>query len=98
MIKPADKAYFESRNGAKVKEIEKRIEEEINAAIERGQFECRVCPFTQMLQEVKNRIEEDLTKLGYKVKIENSDAKYKYAPSDQRPWYDVIVINWNKEE
>lgn len=30
MIKPADKAYFESRNGAKVKEIEKRIEEEIN--------------------------------------------------------------------
>ena len=40
MIKTANVAYFESLNGAKVKEIEERIEEEINAAIERGQFEC----------------------------------------------------------
>ena len=97
MIKPADKAYFESKNGAKVKEIEKHIEEEINAAIERGQFECRVCPFVTMSQEVKARIIEDLTKLGYKVEIEDNDTKYKNAPCDQRPWYDDIIISWNKE-
>ena len=97
MIKSADKAYFESLNGAKVKEIEERIEKEINDATERGQFECVVCPFTQMSQEVKNRIKEDLTKLGYKVEIEDNDTKYKNAPCDQRPWYDGITINWNKD-
>lgn len=97
MIKSADKAYFESLNGAKVKEIEEKIEEEINDAIERGQFECVVCPFTQMSPEVKNRIKEDLTKLGYKVEIEDNDVKYKNAPCDQRPWYDDITINWNKD-
>lgn len=97
MIKPANKAYFESKNGAKVKEIEERIEEEINAAIERGQFECKVCPFTPMSSEIKDRIKADLTKLGYKVEIEDNATKYKNAPSDQRPWYDDIIINWNKE-
>lgn len=97
MIKSADKAYFESLNGAKVKKIENEIEKGINEAIEKGQYKCRVCPFTTMSQEVKARIIEDLTKLGYKVKIEDNDTKYKDAPEDQRPWYDDIIINWSKE-
>ena len=98
MIKTANVAYFESLNGAKVKEIEERIEEEINAAIERGQFECVVCPFAPMSPEIKDTIKADLTKLGYKVEIEDNDVKYKNAPCDQRPWYDDITINWNKEK
>jgi len=98
MIKTANIAYFESTNLAKVKEIEERIEKGINEAIEKGRFECTVCPFTQMSQEVKNRIKEDLTNLGYKVEIEDNDVKYKNAPCDQRPWYDNITINWNKEK
>lgn len=97
MIKPANVAYFESANLAKVKEIEERIEKGINEAIEKGEFECTVCPFAQMSPEVKDRIKEDLTKLGYKVEIEDNDVKYKNAPCDQRPWYDDIIINWNKE-
>ena len=51
-----------------------------------------------MSQEVKARIIEDLTKLGYKIEIEDNDTKYKNAPCDQRPWYDDITINWNKEK
>lgn len=98
MIKTASTSYFESLNGAKVKEIEERIEKGINEAIEQGRFKCVVCPFTQMSQEIKARITEDLTKLGYKVSIEDNDTKYKNAPSDQRPWYDNITIDWNKEE
>ena len=94
----AQKAYFESLNGAKVKEIEERIETEINEAIGKGQFECTVCPFTPMSQEIKARIKEDLTNLGYKVEIEDNGTKYKNAPCDQRPWYDDITINWNKEK
>lgn len=97
MIKSANVAYFESTNLAKVKEIENEIEKGINEAIEKGQYKCRVCPFTQMSKEVKARIIEDLTKLGYKVEIEDNDIKYKNAPCDQRPWYDDIIINWNKE-
>lgn len=96
MIKTAGTAYFESVNLAKVKEIEKEIEKGINEAIERGQFECTVCPYQQMISEIKKRITEDLTKLGYKVEIEDNDTKYKNVPCDQRPWYDDIIINWNK--
>ena len=96
MIKTASTAYFESVNLAKVNEIEKEIERGINEAIERGQFECVVCPYQQMSQEIKKRITEDLTKLGYKVEIEDNDTKYGDAPCDQRPWYDDITINWNK--
>lgn len=96
MIKTASTAYFESVNLAKVKEIEKEIKKGINEAIERGQFECTICPYQQMSQEIKERIIEDLTKLGYKVEIEDNDIKYGNAPCDQRPWYDDITINWNK--
>ena len=98
MIKTANVAYFESTNLAKVNEIENEIEKGINEAIEKGRYECRVCPFQSMSPEVKARIIEDLTKLGYKVEIEDNDTKYKNAPCDQRPWYDDITINWNKEK
>lgn len=97
MIISADKAYFESLNGKKIKEIEERIEKGILLAIEQGLFECVVCPFTQMSKEVKDRIKEDLTKLGYKVEIKDNDTKYENVPCDQRPWYDDITVNWNKE-
>lgn len=97
MIKSAAVAYFESLNGAKIKEVKERIEKAIYLAIEQGRFECVVCPFTQMSQEVKDRIKEDLTKLGYKVEIEDNDTKYENVPCDQRPWYDNITINWDKE-
>ena len=96
MIRRAKDAYFESLNGQKVREIENRIENGIDIAIKNGKFSCTVCPFTQMSDEVKARIIEDLTELGYIIRIDDNAAKYGNAPSDQRPWYDDIHISWDK--
>lgn len=91
MIK-ASEAYFRSANGKEVKELELKIEEAINKAIDQGKFICFPSIPSKTSTEVRNRIKSDLEQLGYKITM--ADSRGSNAPAEQRDWWDTVTIDW----
>lgn len=90
----AQVARFESKNLKEVRELEEGIELSIKDAVDKGQFQCSVSISTNVSSEVRKRIKEDLTALGYAVSISDSKASEWGCPVDQMSYYDEIKIDW----
>ena len=93
-----DEAYFKSVYGKQYKELEDRIEEAILITAQRGEFKCSLDLPNGWDCKMRNKIKDQMEKLGYKVSITDYAKQYKDAPLDQRPWYDVITIDWGASE
>ena len=90
----AKEANFQSHNGIVIKNILAEIEKKIKTAIDDGRYECTVSITTGIKKEVRERIQDTLTALGYTVEITDYDKQYSNAPAEQRPWYDIITVSW----
>jgi len=92
----AKEANFQSHNGAVIKNILAEVEKKIKAAIDDGRYECTVSITTDTKKEIRERIKDTLTALGYTVEITDYDKQYGNAPAEQRPWYDNITVSWEE--
>ena len=93
----ASTANFESKNMHEIKAIEKELEDSIREAIEKGSFYCEVSIGLSTSKEVRNRIKEDMSKLGYKIDISDAKANETNCPVDQCSYYDIIALNWGDD-
>jgi len=89
----ATEAKFRSANGKQVKKFEAEFEEAINKAIDKGEFACFPNIPSNTSTEVRDRLKEDMEKLGYKVTI--ADSRGGNAPAEQRPWWDTVTLKWD---
>lgn len=89
----ATEAKFKSTHGKTVKELELKIEKELNKAVEGGEFCCYTQIPSNTATEVRDKIKEDMEKLGYKITME--DSRGGNAPAEQRPWWDTVTLKWD---
>ncbi len=89
----AREAKFKSTHGKTVKELELKIEKELNKAVEGGEFCCWTQIPSNTATEVRDKIKEDMEKLGYKITME--DSRGSNAPAEQRPWWDTVTLKWD---
>ena len=89
----AKEAKFRSANGKEVKKFEEEFEEAINKAIEEGEFCCWTQIPSNTTTEVRDRLKEDMEKLGYKITME--DSRGSNAPAEQSPWWNTVTLKWD---
>lgn len=91
-IKRASVAYDETKFSKEVLEFEKRIVDEMEKAISKGKYECRVTFNPDMPSSIRSKIADELIDLGYSVDM--PDFKPVRNPDDA--WSsDVVTIRWN---
>lgn len=94
----AEHAYREAKYRKKVEEVKKQLEHEIQKSIKAGLFTATIDVNTDVCDEIRTILKEELEVLGYKVLITNVNIEYKNAPVDQRPWYDSITVDFGMGE
>lgn len=90
----AQKARFESQFRKDINDYENKIEKTILKAIEQGKFTCDFSIDCRVKNEIKQELIDNLSNLGYITYITDYNKEYANAPSDQRPYFDIITIDW----
>lgn len=92
----AKEARFESLNRKKLNEIIGKLEEEQKKQIESGNLYASISISTDLSEDMRTKIKEELEDLGYSVSILNVNAEYNGALIDPKPWYDTLTIKWGE--
>ena len=88
----AERARFKTKYQKEINEILETIEKNINKAISDGEFVCKISISVDTAQPVRDEIEEQMEKLGYKITIPQKTVYI--GQCDQTPWYDDVIVSW----
>ena len=95
-MKSANVAYQETKYAKEIMDFKKTIEESIDKAITHGNYCCKI-PFSiDVPDSVRNKVRDELRRLGYKVNIPKHEDKPSECPSDQWKYFDEAIVNWGK--
>jgi hypothetical protein len=93
----AKEANFESKNRARINEIETCLDDAIQEAVKKGKFRASCTINSGLSQEIREKLKEEIENLGYEISITDVDKEYEGAPYEQRPWYDNIYVSWGEK-
>lgn len=95
-MKLANDVYQETKYAKEIIDFKKTIEESIDRAASNGNYECNVSFSNDIPDSIRDKIRNELERLGYRVSIPKYEAKPAGCPYEQWGYYDEAKINWEK--
>lgn len=93
-MKTAATAFQETKFCKEIIDFKKSIETQIEKAIASGNYECEVSFSTDVPDSVRDKVRDELRRLGYDVHIPTYEKIPSGCPVDQRNCWDTAKINW----
>lgn len=93
-MKTAADAFKETKFCKEIIDFKQAIETQIEKAISSGNYECEVTFSTDVPDSIRNKVRDELQRLGYTVTIPKHEERPFDCPADQWRYYDMAKINW----
>ena len=93
-MKTAATAFQETKFCKEIIDFKKNVETSIEKAISSGNYECEVSFSTDVPDSVRDKVRDELRKLGYNVTIPKYEARPSGCPAEQWRYFDTAKINW----
>ena len=93
-MKTATIAFQETKFCKEIIDFKRSIEAEIEKAISSGNYECEVSFSTDIPDSIRDKVRDELRRLGYEVAIPKHEDKPFGCPAEQWKYWDVAKINW----
>ena len=93
-MKTAATAFQETKFCKEIIDFKKSIETDIEKAISSGNYECEVSFSTDVPDSVRDKVRDELRRLGYDVNIPRHEERPSGCPADQCNCWDTAKINW----
>lgn len=97
-MKTAVTAFQETKFCKEIIDFKKSIETDIEKAISSGNYECEVSFSTDVPDSVRNKVRDELRRLGYDVNIPKHEERPSDCPVEQWGYFDTAKINWMSDK